>query len=385
MLSANKNSIEIPEFAPFRALDAGVTKLDQTAQIRSEARLEQIFATARQGTPTVALPRRRASAKAKAIRWAAIPVAAVGIIAATTLTPHRTPAVAPAFANWTAVPTSITDIPEFALASYNEACLSFINDLIERRANEFYGTMTMPTEPTIAEIRGDLTRLVYQFAQTQPANLSNAILPIGPDGNYDLGNTDFSCIIETSPVPATTDQIMFVSAQNVFVDWSTEGPGRTRIEAPGPNWHLSSSGTITAGSPAVAPDQAVITEIFETSPWPRDVAGWDTEEIWLPRDDPEDERARATSLMNFWNSGEMVRIRLVDGRVGDEVTGVVLTTAGGTDITAAVHDGRFIAWYPHTNSPNIDDLMDRLIASMTVTLTDGTQITTNTDSSSFMR
>ena len=372
-----KSKIDIPEFAPFQHLDAGITELDQTAQIRSEARLEQIFASARQHAPTVQLPRHRVSARTKAIRWAAIPVAAAGIIAASTMMPHNTVTVTPAFANWTAVPTAITDVPESALASYNEACLTFINDVLELRESDIYGTITLPTVPTIAEIRGDLTRLIYDFTQTQPENLSNAILPIGPDGNYDLGNTHFNCVIETSPLPATTDQIVFVVANNVFDGWSSWVPGLTRIAEPGPNWHNSGVGIITAGSPPVAENEAVITEIIELSPWPSEVEGWTTAAMWQSLPDVGDEQARARAIMDLWNSGELVRIRLVDGRVGENVTGVVLTTQGGSEITAIVNDGRFVAWYPHDVTE--ENVLNRLIATITVTLNDGTQIATNVE------
>jgi len=338
MLNTKTKPIVIPEFAPFKNFDAGVTKLDQTQQIRSEARLEQIFASARHEAPTVAIPNRRtATAKTWALRLGAIPVAAAAIIAGSLALPQNTGIVAPAFANWTAIPTPISDIPANSLASYNDACRAYIESelLNDPRMAGWILPIPVPAEPTLADTRGDLTWLIYRVSN----------------------DTSFHCVIGTAPVPATADQIMFVSLPNA----RTNSGGFTGLSVSGPSFTNMSS-MFFFGDSTHAPDSVALTSIVEALPWPSDVADLHPREV-----------------LDFWDSGQLIRVRLFEGLIGENVTNVVLHTRGGTDITATVGNGMFAAWLPFGDTQAA--ISERAIESFTITLNDGTTITqmTNAD------
>ena len=352
----SKAKIDMPEFAPFQKLDAGVTTLDETAKIRSEARLEQIFINARRESPTVALPRRRASKRVHALRLAAIPVAAAAIIGTSLILPQNTGLVAPAFANWTATPITIGDIPEVALASYEATCREYIqsNILEGRWSGNFVNPPQLPAEATIAETRGSLTRITFQTTEE-----INDLYPA------------FDCLIDNSQVPAAIDQILFVSLDRVQTRIPTSvSPGtlgNSSYLAPGPEWTGGGSGWAFAGKVELGDNEAVITRAFTTSPMPREIEGWDTTGLWSGL-----QREEAQALRNWFVGGDRVQIRLIDGQVGQNVTGVVLHTRGGLEITATVFDGMFTAWFPRNDDGT--GVRDGNIDHITVTLNDGTTI-----------
>lgn len=63
------------------------------------------------------------------------------------------------------------------------------------------------------------------------------------------------------------------------------------------------------------------------------------------------------------------RIRYVSGWVGDDVAEVQVSSTSGPDIDATVSDGRFVLWYPASESPG--DGPDDSFLTYTLTLADG--------------
>jgi len=355
MLTKSKNHapIDIPEFAPFQQLDAGAITMDEAATIRSEARLEQIFANAPNPHPAKSVPVRRTRAKVQALRWAAIPVLAVSIIAGTVALTHRAAVVPPAFANWTPVPTSMVDMPNSNLNSYNAACQDFINNQLDAFA-PWVGAVPVPRDvlqtldgeplgelpplPTQAETRGDLTWLVYRLNPDQA----------------------FYCVIETSPIPATVEQIVTISLTNPSFGFDHGNDfmmGVFSVAGPGYQ-HGGGGGSLGFGQVSLlaplAPNQEMITNIAETQVLPLGIDGREGDIWW--RD---------------WEHPENIRIRMFDGLVGSDVVGVELHTRGGESFSATVSDGRLIAWFPHPATLATERLLDHI----TVTLSDGSILT----------
>jgi len=136
------------------------TLIDQTMQIRSQARLEQILAMPVQApasAPTAALPRRRTASRT--LRWAAIPVAAAAALAASVMWPGS-PALPPAhasLASWQAVPSALA---YSEAGTVEAACEAAVADMVSGTWQSL-GEMPQLDDPIILETRGDWVTVFY--------------------------------------------------------------------------------------------------------------------------------------------------------------------------------------------------------------------------------
>jgi len=95
----------------------------ESAQVRAQARKEQIMAT----SPAEMVPAKTFRRSSQSfLRWVAIPLAAAAIIAVRIASPHGA-GVQTALANWTPTPTSVT---EPALSQTNSLCQTQISHRI---------------------------------------------------------------------------------------------------------------------------------------------------------------------------------------------------------------------------------------------------------------
>lgn len=132
-------------------------RIDEIAQVRSEARLEQILAMNPAADPTInrSSPKRLGKAK-----WALIPVAATLILgAAISARPN------PAFATWSATPQSI-DVSD--LVVLNELCRESWESADPEIGESVMAPYEFPAAPIIYEQRGDWAITAYE---SEPAAL----------------------------------------------------------------------------------------------------------------------------------------------------------------------------------------------------------------------
>jgi len=375
MLNTKTKPIEMPEFAAFQKLDAGVTTLNQTQQIRSEARLQQIFAHARQQTPTVALPRqKRATSKAWAFRLAAIPVAAAAIIAGSFALPQNAGVVAPAFANWTAVPTSLAQVDPAELDLLDTTCREFLYDVVIPRS---FDEASITGAATLTEIRGDLGRFNYQT-------------------NIGL---ELWCLIETPPQENPIDQVLLAGTREFTVLPSDTAPrGGTAIATRTTNrrtYHAMTFGgpnntsrgrvnvfyttsvvgplaiwdNVNGGYIDIPADTAFIIQAQQEAPTPLEFR-----RIGQPLREGETTESRAElyrQLIDWSDSSEVTHLRIVDGVAGSAVTDVVIHTIDGLEVTATLADGRFMAWWPASATGLDFEPEGQIVNFLTITRSDG--------------
>jgi len=267
-------------------LDAAPASLiDETMQIRSRARLEQILALpttnpAAAGAPIAAL-RRRTSPRVRALRWAAIPVAAAGALAASVMLPGS-PTLPPAqasLASWRAVPSALDDHDAGPVAA---ACIAAVDEMV---ADESQTLSARPTlgDPIIRETRGDWVTVVYAAGN---AGFTSCLIWLDP--------AQGPVAVNAYSQPAVEDD---ATGLGVFVNWEI-GAGSSLSHAPGP------------GRFDIAPD-AIRLAIA-------------TEQILV------DGGVYSTVI----------------GRVGSDVEQMVLHTYTGGDVVASVSDGWYSAWWP---------------------------------------
>jgi len=162
-----KRRTPMPEFEPFRALDAGRATLDQSTLIRSEARLAQIMSENPAASPVPLATR----APNRLWRWAAIPVAAAVAIGLGIALPGA-PGAETAHATLATWRAEATPIPPDQLSSAAQRCRDKLDFAV---ADTFAGQeIGLDDDPVIAELRGDWGFLV--FAQTT-AGAGSALFP----------------------------------------------------------------------------------------------------------------------------------------------------------------------------------------------------------------
>lgn len=141
----------IPEFEVFRQLDPAPLLDVNTEQFRiiGEAKMNQIMQTSRYPEPQI--KDRRVSVKA--IRWAAIPVAAAAAFGLSVVLPGA-PGVAPAFASWTPVPQEVS-ADELAARTADCEHIAVTNWKEWEATDGARGGVELPL--VLAEVRGDYT------------------------------------------------------------------------------------------------------------------------------------------------------------------------------------------------------------------------------------
>jgi len=327
--------------------------IDHTTTIRAQARLEQIIATPREnqsraaGGPAFASLRsfRRmtngatTSARVRAIRWAAIPIAAAAAFIAGSLLPHS-PMVQPAQATlrgWTATPIQLIG-DQFELA--DASCRPRLNRQIDGMNNSPVAAAHAPadwdpgdpvthlvSDPVVAEQRGDWARLVY-LTETGQAAICMVWLT-APGGPQALNGT--------------------VSGSMRF-EYDAEAGGYVRAES--------------------APSMAFFGGISTG-------------------DDPRESDRQIASAMGFLDTNVMAhQYRLANGEIfsdvlvpiDPDVVKVVVHTVNSGDVEASIGTGFFIAWWPGTWNLSIDDirasdgevnLANAMVSGYTVTRADG--------------
>lgn len=127
MFKPNSTTLEIAELSAYRPFDAAPTSIiDESTRIRAQAAKEQIMATD-PGSPHAVRVRSMAPNQTRALRLAAIPIAAAAVIGIGIAIPGGR-GIAPAQANintWTATSTPLTGD---GLARADEACRTIFGD-----------------------------------------------------------------------------------------------------------------------------------------------------------------------------------------------------------------------------------------------------------------
>jgi len=269
-----------------------------------------------------------------ALRFAAIPALAAAIVGAAVLSPHSM-TVAPAFASWSATPTTLAGE---RLAAATAACLTTGKD----HTTWSYADQWDPGEPIIAEQRGEWAALRFD----------NGLLPSEPGAQ---GGTCLVLFVDNHP------RVVNLLAE--FTDSS------------GSNQSLSTSGSGTYG----LDDDLRIGSTSNTL-------------FWIDSGLPPSESLSTLMALEatLGNEGSYSVLR---GRVGSDVVGMVIHSPFDGDIEATVADGQFLAWWPESamagNSQDGNSLtsaestkeseqisasgLERFVTSITVTLSDGTQ------------
>lgn len=156
-------NLDLSSLLPLDAAPASL--IDQTRQIRAQAHLQQILALPAT-PPAVAVPPRRATPRLRALRWAAIPVAAAGALAASIMVPGS-PSLPPAhasFASWQAVPTTLGNRET---AAADTACRAAISAAVDD-PEQFYRTEPNLGPATVfSEARGEWATLAYVGSDTE--------------------------------------------------------------------------------------------------------------------------------------------------------------------------------------------------------------------------
>lgn len=350
----NTKSIDtISEATLIQDLDAmPAALLNQTTDIRAEARLAQIMATDPNYTPantrtvntrtqTLAATHKRLTKKQLATRLAAIPAVAAGIIAGTVLAPTDSQiAPASAFATWTAMPLPLegTRLDSAALACRSEIDW---NQSLGSDNGPFQPAtwqLQVAAQPTVAEQRGDWA--FVQWDNSQRNEMANCL-------------------------------IIFVDNEPKVVTWASvlqrggAGSGGQSVGL-GEFGYFSPRGSNRANNRI----ETELTGNFLQ---------------WQMRNAP-DGTATATYALDgiLRDSGEFT---VLSGRVGADVVSAVFHTTTGGDVTATIANGQFVAWWPHYTGIAAPDPMEtsvrrnltaesssiaELAHSVTLALSDGT-------------
>jgi len=341
MKASNKN-FDTSSLLPLDA--APLSVIDQTVQIRSLARLEQILALPPDVDPSptggaipAGVPRRAPNPR---WRWAAIPVLAATVLALSILLPGS-PGTAPAYASlasWQGVPVALA---EPLVPSVESACGTTLNTSM--RVNRALPPEPIPLgESIVLDARGDWATVVFETPYG-PATCLVWLDPVaGPIvataqllPNADLESnlpTDSRGIPQFSSVLVNTWEGLFLRMRSYANPELVSGARSA--------WYMPSYND----APALAPDET--RTLFAT-------------ESNLNQDD-----AFATVM----------------GEAGSDVTEIVLHTVAG-DVTASLADGWFFAWWPFSGDgslcfpigPDVSSGVDcGMNPSWTVTLRDGT-------------
>jgi hypothetical protein len=337
------------------------TSLDQTTTIRAQARLEQIMSTPRQtdldpmvstrlnqragqatllrgmtgyGSPAP----RTTSSRVRAIRWAAIPVAAAAAFLAGSLLPHS-PMVQPAQATirgWTAAPLALEGDQ---LSVADQSCRAGLNGFMDTSTHglpltpagyERQALAQISGAPSAAEQRGDWALLAYLTDGGQAVTcLAWLAAPGGPMAVNGL-----------------------LSGTFVF-KYDAEAGGFVRQEN-NPRGHFSGGGGNIAyrgfGSGEQFSNPLLFAAMYIGS----------------------DSMAQQFTLEN----GEI--FSTIQAPVDPDVKEVVVHSVNSGDVVATVADGFFIAWWPGSWSLNIDQLRaaegsiaGAIVSGYTVTRADG--------------
>jgi len=339
MLQKTKSPTIFPETAALLDLDAmPATILNETTDIRAEARLAQITAT----NPNLpSMPRKyRLTNKQLALRLAAIPALAAAFIAGSVLAPTDSPiapAPANAFASWTAVPAPLIGD---SLEAATNACRTEI-EWIQSGPGPFPPAssfkLQLPANPTVAEQRG-----AWAFVQYDISYLTNAAIPM------DMAN----CLI------------IFENEAPKVVTWASSSQR--------PDGSGAGSQSIGLGEFGFFQPQQTLAEVALTGSF----LMWEMGEV-------PDGMAFVNYALEgvFQDNGEF---SVLSGRVGADVVGAVFHTTTGLEVTATISDGSFAAWWPQylgIETPQATDnhwnrdarfALAELAYSVTLTLADGT-------------
>jgi len=198
------------------------TLIDQTMQIRSQARLEQILAMpveAPASAPTAAFPRRCSSSRSW--RWAAIPVAAAAALAASVMWPGS-PALPPAhasLASWQAVPSALTGSE---VGTIEAACEAAVEEMVSGSRWQSLSAMPRLDDPTILESRGDWVTVFYT---TSDGGFTSCLVWMDPSHGPIAANGISRPFEEGGQWGSYLNEELGLSSSM----WTTPGPGRTAL------------------------------------------------------------------------------------------------------------------------------------------------------------
>jgi len=313
------------EFTAVQQLNPIATaRFDETAQLRAEARLEQILTTSpHQIIGQVGLPRRRTRTT---WGWAAIPVAAITVLAIVLNQPTQT-----AFADWTPMPQELTTSD---IAAIGETCGNvYWADISPDDPNPM---QPMPNNPTVTDRRGNWALALFASPANEKNPWGQSVLCLARNFNnaWNMemavarwgGDTfrfggEAAGVASTPPeliTPLGSHEVEFYQAGHIVFD--------------GANRQAIADGNQTRG------ERGFVT---------------------MRGDDPE-----ATALGEGIPDGGMF---FAAGRVGDDVAALTLHIPTG-DIVARVENGWYVAWWPEGSVPNAA----RRTRGYTVTTIDGT-------------
>jgi len=346
----HKTASQKHDFAAIKAHDIRYThRLDSTVRIRANARMQQITATNpfANPAPTVRPHRRRQLA----IRLAAIPVAAVGLLVAALLAPNGS-GVVPAFATWTAVPSQVSDV---VLSPADAACVAGLRGSTpimpqDLRAHGWpdhqFGDLVL------AEQRGEWVLLSYS-ADASNNGFAGCLVRF-TDGQAWLASGWLSGVGENRAVLGVAD----LGASDAGSSGGSEHSGHGVTIVGSQRVSGGTSLTISAGGASgdlaeVLGGQSSLVRITDTPA--DDIGTFMLYQIIVP-----DEGALATFM----------------AAVGPEVVGAEIQQVLGDPVTATVTNGQLVAWWPS----GADDATGLVassslganIAGITLTLTDGT-------------
>jgi hypothetical protein len=318
-----RNTSPISDLETLRAFDAAPkSSITETTTIRSEARLEQIMMTSPDVVVSISGATRRLSQKRmRAIRWAAIPVAAAAALGIGIILPNS-PTLAPAhasLASWRADPTALVGA-QFAVADQN--CRARLADTLMK--------------------------------------LGEGSFDLG-DGTYEMFDPEFTAGQDSAGLtPIASEQ----RGDWAFLAYArqTDGP----VLLPG---DVTEVLTCLAWLPADGEAQVQQMHRLLNRSWGSDIVMWQNDEII----------ANANSLGNG-SGGDNGQPMLVGealltdgtafstlvGTVDGDVSKLVLHTETSGDVAATINDGWYVAWWPSNWGGDAPTLPDTVVVIDTV-------------------
>jgi len=300
------------------------TPLGSTAEIRAAARLQQITATPRQ-----IVGARQATPKVRALRWAAIPVAAAAALGISVVLPGS-PTLTPAQAltTWQAVPGDGSNVD---LAAADAACLAAVDEMIADPWLTLENRPDLGAEPILLETRGEWATIAYTGA-----------------------NNEFtSCLL-----------------------WTPDGQPPVVAVA-----HVSPRDAMSTIWGSYVNDDFDFDAVLNQS---SDV-GW--------AEVPAADAAQFIEGTQGVNLTDDDGFSSVVGRVGSDVVGLVLHTYTAGDVEASISDGWYTAWWPgpfggpsyclgqvDPDTGTSKNFGCNIADTMTITLRDGSSRTVRFDS-----